>query len=152
MRCCYCGHGESKVLETRSAEEGRVIRRRRECMECNRRFTTLERIEETPLIVRKKGGSLEAFDRNKLLSGLLKACEKRSIPLDTLEELVTTVERDLRSQYDREVPSREIGEMLMARLRNIDEVAYVRFASVYRQFTDVGRFLEELEGLLKRKT
>ncbi|ABZ84626.1 conserved hypothetical protein, possible ATP cone domain protein [Heliomicrobium modesticaldum Ice1] len=152
MRCCYCGHGESKVLETRSAEEGRVIRRRRECMECNRRFTTLERIEETPLIVRKKGGSLEAFDRNKLLSGLLKACEKRPIPLDRLEELVTTVERDLRSQYDREVPSREIGEMLMARLRNIDEVAYVRFASVYRQFTDVGRFLEELEGLLKRKT
>ncbi|MBM7867530.1 transcriptional repressor NrdR [Heliobacterium gestii] len=151
MRCCYCGHGESKVLETRSAEEGRVIRRRRECMECNRRFTTLERIEETPLIVRKKGGSLEAFDRNKLLSGLLKACEKRPIPLDTLEELVMTVERDLRSQYDREVPSREIGEMLMARLRNIDEVAYVRFASVYRQFTDVGRFLEELEGLLKRK-
>ncbi|MBC9783263.1 transcriptional repressor NrdR [Heliobacterium chlorum] len=151
MRCIYCGHSESKVLETRSLEEGRVIRRRRECMDCSRRFTTLERVEETPLVVRKKDGSLETFDRNKLLSGLLRACEKRSIPLHTLEELVSAIERDLRSQSEREVPSQQIGELVMQRLRSIDEVAYVRFASVYRQFTDVGRFLEELETLLHQK-
>ncbi|MTV47570.1 transcriptional repressor NrdR [Heliobacillus mobilis] len=151
MRCIYCGHSESKVLETRSLEEGRVIRRRRECMDCSRRFTTLERVEETPLVVRKKDGSLETFDRNKLLSGLLRACEKRSIPLHTLEELVSVIERDLRSQSEREVPSQQIGELVMQRLRSIDEVAYVRFASVYRQFTDVGRFLEELETLLHQK-
>ncbi|MCW2278866.1 transcriptional regulator NrdR [Heliophilum fasciatum] len=151
MQCFYCGHPESKVLETRAAEEGRTIRRRRECLTCNRRFTTLERVEEAPLIVRKKDGTLQAFDRHKLMSGLVKACEKRPIPLEQLEALVTALERDLRNRCEREVPTVQIGELVMERLRDVDEVAYVRFASVYRQFKDIGRFLEELEGLLARK-
>ncbi|MDD2421765.1 MAG: transcriptional regulator NrdR [Heliobacteriaceae bacterium] len=151
MQCFFCGHGETRVLETRAQDEGKVIRRRRECLVCNRRFTTQERVEETPLLVRKKDGSWEAFDCNKVMNGLVKACEKRPVPLERLEALAAAVERDLRSQYEREVPSRQIGELVMDRLRTVDAVAYVRFASVYRQFQDVTCFMEEVAGLIRRK-
>ncbi|QGG47929.1 transcriptional regulator NrdR [Heliorestis convoluta] len=148
MYCLYCGHSETKVIDTRSAEDGRAIRRRRECSDCNRRFTTLEKAEEMPLLVRKKDGSLELFDRDKLAKGLLRACEKRPVATDQIEALVFSVERDLRNQCSREVTAQQIGELVMEKLRDLDEVAYVRFASVYRQFKDLNRFLEEVERLL----
>lgn len=128
-----------------------MIRRRRECVVCGRRFTTYEKVEETPFMVVKRDGRRESFDRNKILTGLLKACEKRPVSMNTLEAAVDDIERELRSNYDREVSSLQIGEMVMERLRAIDEVAYVRFASVYRQFKDLNRFLEELEKLLGSK-
>lgn len=147
MKCPYCG-AESKVIESRHTE-GDAIRRRRECLVCSKRFNTMERLEVPPLIVIKKDGRRETFDRNKLLGGILKACEKRPVPLDVMEKLVDDVERDLRSSLDKEVPSVEIGERVMDRLRFIDGVAYVRFASVYRQFKDVNEFREQLEQLLQ---
>jgi transcriptional repressor NrdR len=147
MRCPYCGE-ESKVIESRHTDDN-VIRRRRECTVCGKRFNTYERIEFPPLMVVKKDGRREAFDRNKLLSGLLRACEKRPVALADLERLVEEVERDLRSSLEREVPSVEIGERAMEGLRQLDGVAYVRFASVYRQFKDVNEFREQLERLLK---
>lgn len=147
MDCPYCG-AESKVVESRHTEDN-SIRRRRECMACGRRFNTFERIEAPPLIVVKKDGRREAFDRSKVLSGVLRACEKRPVPLAEVERLVADVERELRSALEKEIPSVEIGERVMARLRHLDGVAYVRFASVYREFKDVNEFREQLEQLLK---
>ena len=139
------------MLNSRPAEEGAVVRRRRECLRCGERFTTHERIEERPLLVVKKDGRREAFDRQKLLHGLLVACEKRPISLATLEGLTREIEGELRSRYEGEVPSREIGEAVMQRLQRLDQVAYVRFASVYRQFQDLHRFKEELDRLLQSR-
>jgi len=149
VKCPYCGYEDSRVLDSRPTDEGGAIRRRRECTACLRRFTTYERVEEIPLIVIKKDGRREPFDRNKILSGLLKACEKRPVSLERLDRLVNDVEREIRNSLKGEVESREIGEMAMNRLKEVDEIAYVRFASVYRQFKDVGKFLEELEVLLQ---
>lgn len=151
MRCPYCGQADTRVLESRPAEYDEVVRRRRECASCLRRFTTYERFEEQPLVVVKKDGRREAFDRNKILRGLIKSCEKRPVSTEAIEGLVHDVERSLREQGEREIPSTAIGEMVMDRLRAIDEVAYVRFASVYRQFTDVRHFQHELERLLSER-
>lgn len=148
MRCPFCGEPDTKVLDSRPAEAGSVIRRRRECGACNRRFTTYERVEEQPLYVVKRDGRRERFDRQKILAGLVKACEKRPVSLPTLEALAESVEREVRNTLLEEVPSTTIGDLVMQKLRDLDEVAYVRFASVYRRFTDVERFREELESLL----
>lgn len=150
VKCPYCGEPDSKVLDSRATDEETAIRRRRECVKCGQRFTTYERLDKIPLVVVKKGGQREAFDRNKVLHGLVRACEKRSVPVVKLEELVDDVEKELHGRLEREVSSSEIGEMVMERLRDIDEVAYVRFASVYRQFKDINRFMQELQTLLKR--
>jgi transcriptional repressor NrdR len=147
LRCPYCGHLESKVLDSRAAGDGDAIRRRRECLSCARRFTTYERLEETVLLVVKKDGRREPFERGKILAGLRKACEKRPIPAATLEDVVGRIERDLRNGADHEIPSAAIGERIMRELRGIDEVAYVRFASVYREFKDLDTFREELARL-----
>lgn len=149
MKCPYCS-AESKVLESRHTEDN-SIRRRRECTVCGKRFNTFERIEEQPLIVVKKDGRREAFDRNKVLNGVLRACEKRPVSVDQAEQLVHGVERDLRNSLEKEVHSVEIGERVMEGLRHLDGVAYVRFASVYRQFKDVNEFREQLEQLLKAR-
>lgn len=151
MRCPYCGFPESRVLDSRPTEDGAVIRRRRECIECQRRFTTYEKVDEPPLVVVKKDGRRERFDPDKILGGLLKACEKRPVSSERLDELVRDIEKELRSRGEREVESRLIGEMVMERLRQLDEVAYVRFASVYRQFADLHRFAEEVQRLLKER-
>ena len=148
MRCPSCGHVDSRVLDSRPTDDGSVIRRRRECLACQGRFTTYEKVEASPFVVLKRDGRREAFSPDKVLRGLITACEKRPVPRDTLERLVSEVEREMRSRYDREVPSQEIGELVAERLRAVDAVAYVRFASVYRQFQDVRRFKEELERLL----
>jgi transcriptional repressor NrdR len=150
LRCPFCGNHGSRVLDSRPVHEGRAIRRRRECEKCEQRFTTFEMIEEQPLIVIKKDGSREEFSREKLLRGLIRACEKRPVPLAKLEDLVVDIERKLRQGGAAEVPSKEIGEMVMERLVDIDEVSYVRFASVYRQFKDINVFVNELEELLQR--
>jgi len=149
MRCPFCSFGESKVIDSRAAEEGSSIRRRRECLQCTRRFTTYEVIEESPLMVIKKDGRRELFDRTKLLNGLLRACEKRPIHLNVVETIVDKVEKELRNLMEREVSSRTIGETVMRHLKEIDQVAYVRFASVYRQFADLQNFMQELEALMK---
>ncbi|MCR4397611.1 MAG: transcriptional regulator NrdR [Firmicutes bacterium] len=151
MKCPYCGRQDSNVLDSRPTEGGAAVRRRRECPGCQKRFTTYERPEEQPLLVVKKDGKREAFDAAKVLAGMIKACEKRAIPLDVLERAAGEIERDLRASLRGEVTSKEIGERVMEKLKAIDEVAYVRFASVYRQFKDVGTFLEELERLLGAK-
>ncbi|MDI6870262.1 MAG: transcriptional regulator NrdR [Bacillota bacterium] len=151
MKCPFCGEPDSKVLDSRAIDNETAIRRRRECPRCGRRFTTYERLDELPLIVVKKDGRREAFDRNKVLHGLIRACEKRTVPMERLEALVDEVERDLYGRLDREVSSGEIGEMVMERLRDVDEVAYVRFASVYRQFKDINRFMQELQKLLNKQ-
>jgi transcriptional repressor NrdR len=151
MKCPFCAHLESKVTDSRVATAGDVIRRRRECEGCTRRFTTYERVEEVlPLIV-KKDGRREMFDRQKLLSGLRRACEKRAVPLQKLEEVVDGIERDLIDSGEKEVPSPRIGERVMSRLRALDEIAYVRFASVYRSFRDLDEFREELDRLASTK-
>ena len=151
MRCPYCQHGESKVIDSRDAQDGEVIRRRRECLNCGRRFTTRERVEEVlPLIV-KKDGRREAFDREKLISGLKKACQKRPVSMDAMERIVAEVERELQESGEKEVPASFIGERVMAALKNLDPVAYVRFASVYRSFRDVNEFMDELKGLLGKR-
>ncbi|MDR6226571.1 transcriptional regulator NrdR [Desmospora profundinema] len=151
MRCPFChSMGSSRVLDSRPAHEGKSIRRRRQCEACERRFTTFEMVEEKPLIVIKKDGSREEFNRDKLLRGLIRACEKRPVPMERLQSLVDEVERNLREHNESEVPTREIGEMIMERLVEVDEVAYVRFASVYRQFKDINVFVRELEDLLNR--
>ena len=147
MRCPFCEQDGSKVLDSRALEGGVSIRRRRECLACARRFTTYERVEESPLLVVKKDGRREQFDRGKILAGLRKACEKRPIPAEALEKLTDEIENELRNRGDREVPTVEIGEYIMKALRNIDEVAYVRFASVYREFKDLETFRQELETL-----
>jgi transcriptional repressor NrdR len=147
VRCPYCRHDDTRVLDSRPTEEGSAIRRRRECAMCERRFTTYERVEETPLLVVKKDGRREAFDRQKLLKGLVTACEKRPVPLARLEGMVSAMERELRDQGYDEVPSRVLGERVMDQLRTLDPVAYVRFASVYREFADLEGFKELLERL-----
>jgi transcriptional repressor NrdR len=149
MRCPFCQDAENKVIDSRESHEGSVIRRRRECLACKRRFTTYERVEELyPLIV-KKDGRREAFDRDKIVSGLKKACEKRPVSADQLEETVAAIERLLQGMGEKEVPSSVIGEELMRRLQQLDEVAYVRFASVYRSFRDIAEFMHELKDLLE---
>ncbi|MBP2653074.1 MAG: nrdR [Firmicutes bacterium] len=149
MRCPFCSFAESKVIDSRAAEEGSSIRRRRECLQCMRRFTTYEVVEETPLMVIKKDGRREMFDRSKLLNGLLRACEKRPIPITVVENLVDKVEKEIRNLMEREVASHYIGDVVIRHLKDIDQVAYVRFASVYRQFTDLNNFMQELEALMK---
>ena len=151
MKCPYCGYVESKVIDSRPTDESERIRRRRECIKCGRRFTTYEVIETTPLIVIKKDKSREEFDRRKLVNGMLRACEKRPVPLDVLEEAVRDIEMTLRNSLEKEVPSYKIGELAMEKLRGIDEVAYVRFASVYRQFKDIDSFMKELQTLLSSR-
>ena len=149
MKCPFCGYLESKVIDSRPTDEGERIRRRRECLRCEKRFTTYEIIETTPLMVIKRDGSREAFDRGKLLRGMLKSCEKRQVSLDTLEEAVTQIEQVMQNSLEREVTSQQIGELAMEKLRKIDQVAYVRFASVYRQFKDINSFLAELKNILE---
>ena len=151
MKCPFCGHEEDKVVDSRSSSDGVAIRRRRECLACSKRFTTYEHVEEQPLMIIKKDGRREAFDRHKLLAGLVKACEKRPVSMDDLEQLVDELERELSQQFEREVPSREIGERVMKKLHALDPVAYVRFASVYREFKDVEQFMRELKDLLALK-
>lgn len=151
MKCPFCGYGESKVIDSRPTDEGEKIRRRRECMGCGKRFTTYEVIENVPIVVIKKDKSRQAFDRNKLLNGLLRACEKRPVSLDTLEGIVDDIETKLQNSLDREIPSSQIGVYAMDRLKEVDEVAYIRFASVYRQFKDIGSFMEELDKLIKNR-
>ncbi|MGE5557204.1 MAG: transcriptional regulator NrdR [Bacillota bacterium] len=151
MRCPFCSQPDSKVLESRSTEDGRASRRRRECLKCGRRFSTYERIEGTPIMVLKKDGRREMFDRRKILHGLVRACEKRPVGMEELEKITGDIEQDLRLNWDREVPSKEIGERVMAALQALDEVAYVRFASVYRQFADIERFMAEMENLMTKK-
>ncbi len=148
MKCPYCGYLESKVVDSRPIDEGERIRRRRECMRCQKRFTTYEQVESLPLVVIKKDNSRQAFDRRKLLGGMLRACEKRPVPLSALEKAVDEIENTLQSSLEREVTSKRVGELAMEKLKEIDEVAYVRFASVYRQFRDINTFLEELNRLL----
>ncbi len=151
MKCPYCAHPDSKVIDSRSADEGERIRRRRECLVCHRRFTTYETVETTPVIVIKKDGSREAFERNKLLRGMLRACEKRPISIKELEAAVDDIALILQSEPDKEVPSQRIGTMCLERLAEIDEVAYIRFASVYRQFKDIQSFMRELSEIIDRK-
>jgi transcriptional repressor NrdR len=152
MVCPFCGHREDRVIDSRESKEGDVIRRRRECLKCERRFTTYERSDEVPYVVVKRDGRREKFDRQKVLEGLLKACEKRPVGMAKLAELVDQVEARLADTADRELPTTEIGELIMDRLRNVDKIAYVRFASVYRDFQDVEAFLAELKDLLQRRT
>ena len=151
MKCPYCGNLEDKVVDSRSARENSSIRRRRECLKCARRFTTYEHIESSPLMVIKKDGRREPFERKKLLSGLIKACEKRAISMERLEGLVDEIERELQRNFEKEVASGEIGELVIKKLSTLDEVAYVRFASVYRQFKDVNQFMKEIGGLLGKE-
>ena len=151
MKCPFCSHPESKVVDSRPADEGSSIRRRRECLECHKRFTTYETVESLPLVVIKRDGSRQAFDKAKLLGSMLKACEKRSVPLADLERMAGEIEQSLQNEMEREIPSTEIGELVMEKLKDVDEVSYVRFASVYRQFKDINTFMEELNKLLKEK-
>ena len=151
MKCPYCGDQESKVVDSRHSEDGQSIRRRRECLSCQKRFTTYEIIESVPIIVVKKDKSREVFDRSKLFNGLLRACEKRPVSLDTIEHVVSEIESKLQNSLDREVTSTHIGQLAMDYLKDIDEVAYVRFASVYRQFKDINTFMAELAKLLGEK-
>ena len=152
MICPACGVNEDKVVDSREAPDGVAIRRRRECVSCQHRFTTYERLEETALLVVKRDGRRETFDRKKLLGGVLKACEKRPIPMERVEALVDQVERDLAKEYEREVSSVQIGERIMQKLHDLDEVAYVRFASVYRSFKDINEFMKELKDLIQKGT
>ncbi|MBQ3331080.1 MAG: transcriptional regulator NrdR [Ruminococcus sp.] len=151
MKCPYCGYEESKVIDSRPADEGERIRRRRECLKCGKRFTTHEVIETVPIVVVKRDKSREVFDRNKLTAGILRACEKRPVSVKQIEAMVDSIEAQLQSSLDREVTSMTIGELTMEQLKNVDEVAYVRFASVYRQFKDINTFMDELNKLLKEK-
>lgn len=148
MKCPFCGFLESKVIDSRPAEEGATIRRRRECLACQKRFTTYEIIERMPLVVVKRDGSRQSFDKVKLINGMVRACEKRPVALAQLEKIADEIEQELQSALEREISTVEIGEMVMKRLKGIDEVAYVRFASVYRSFKDINTFMEELSKLL----
>ena len=150
MRCLFCGHLESKVIDSRSTEEGTTIRRRRECLECGKRFTTYEKIETIPMIVIKKDGLRETWDRDKVLNGILRACEKRPVTLSDIEKLIDDIESKLYNMLEREVTSERVGEMVMERLKDLDDIAYVRFASVYRQFKDINSFMDELAKIIKK--
>ncbi len=151
MKCPFCGYTESKVIDSRPAEEGATIRRRRECLACQKRFTTYEIIERLPLVVVKRDGSRQTFDKVKLINGMVRACEKRPVALTTLEKIADEIEQELQSGLEREVKTVDIGEMVMSRLKTVDEVAYVRFASVYRSFKDINTFMDELTKLLTEK-
>lgn len=151
MKCPYCNHSESKVIDSRESKNGLCIRRRRECLSCERRFTTYEKIEEIPYMVVKKDGRRQPFDSQKILKGMLKACEKRPVPLTKLEEIVEEIETKLQDQQDKEMNASEIGKFVMRKLQALDKVAFVRFASVYREFKDVLEFKKELENLLKKR-
>jgi len=151
MKCPYCGHLGDKVVDSRESKEGEVIRRRRECLECGKRFTSYERIDEIPYMVVKKDGSRERFDRQKLIGGLLKACEKRPVSLAAVERVADRIEGTLQDRPEREIATAEIGQSVMEELKALDKVAYVRFASVYRHFRDIGEFMNELKDLLNAK-
>ena len=151
MRCPFCSHKEDKVVDSRATAEESAVRRRRECLKCGKRFTTYEYIEEVSMRVVKKDGRREPFDRKKILSGVIRACEKRPVSMEKMEEIVTLVERGIQKKFDREISSSRIGEMVMEKLKNLDDVAYVRFASVYRQFKDVGQFMVELKDILGKE-
>lgn len=151
MKCPFCENQDTKVIDSRHTEDGHAIRRRRACDNCGKRFTTYEKVEELILMVIKKDGRREAFDRNKIISGLIKACEKRPVPMAEIEKLVDEIERGLNNMMEKEIESAFIGELIMERLRKLDEVAYVRFASVYRQFTDINTFVAEIEKMLTGK-
>ena len=148
MKCPYCGYSESKVIDSRPADENSSIRRRRECLSCGKRFTTYETVESLPMVVVKKDGSRQSFDRRKVLGGMIRACEKRPVPLAELEKIAEEIEQDLQNSMEREISTEAIGEKVMERLRNVDQVAYVRFPSVYRQFQDIDTFMTELNKLL----
>ena len=148
MKCPFCENLESKVVDSRPTDEGQAIRRRRECINCGKRCTTYEKVEEIPIIIVKRDGNRQTYNRNKLLNGILKSCEKRPVSMDTIENIVDDIEKNLYNSLQKEITSIEIGEMVMNKLKNIDEVAYVRFASVYRQFKDVNSFMEELKKIL----
>lgn len=151
MKCPYCGFSESKVIDSRPADENASIRRRRECLSCAKRFTTYETVESIPMVVVKKDGSRQSFDRAKILGGMIRACEKRPVPMADMEKIAGEIEQDLQNSMEREIRSEVIGEMVMERLRTVDQVAYVRFASVYRQFQDIDTFMAELTKLLSEK-
>lgn len=151
MKCMFCGCLESKVIDSRSAEDGTIIRRRRECLNCGKRFTTYETVENTPILVVKSNGTRQAFDANKIKNGIIKACEKRPVPMSRIDKLVEDIQKSIYNSLAQEISSKEIGEMVMKELKDIDEVAYVRFASVYRSFTDISSFLNELESMVKNK-
>lgn len=151
MKCPFCSYKEDKVVDSRATAEDSAVRRRRECLKCGKRFTTYEYVEEVSLMVIKKDGRREPFDRKKILSGILHACEKRQISVEQMENMVTAIERAIQKKTDREISTREIGEMVMERLKKMDDVAYVRFASVYRQFKDVGQFMKELKIILDKE-
>jgi transcriptional repressor NrdR len=152
VKCPYCSENNDKVVDSRESKEGDTIRRRRECLSCLRRFTSYEQIEDIPYMVVKNDGRREEFSRKKLLGGILKACEKRPVPLRKMEELVDAVERELHDREDREVSTSDIGRLVMEKLRDLDQVAYVRFASVYRKFDDIGAFMKELRSLLEQRS
>ena len=151
MKCPYCGYNESKVIDSRPADEGASIRRRRECLSCGKRFTTYETVESLPMVVVKKDGSRQSFDRSKVLGGMIRACEKRPVPLAELEKIAEEIEQDLQNSMEREISTEAIGEKVMDRLLTVDQVAYVRFDSVYRQFKDIDTFMAELNKLLSEK-
>jgi len=151
MKCPFCNHNEDKVVDSRETSEAAAIRRRRECLNCGKRFTTYEYVEKTPLMVIKKDGRREPFNRQKILSGLVKACEKRSVSMERLERLVTEVEAELQKKFEQEVDSQTVGETVIIKLSQLDDVAYVRFASVYRQFKDINQFMRELRDILSKR-
>lgn len=148
MKCPYCEFLDSKVIDSRPTDEGQAIRRRRECISCGKRFTTYEKFEEIPIMVVKKDGNRQSYNRNKLLNGIIKSCEKRPVSINTIEKIVDDIEKKLSNSLEKEVTSIEIGEMVMSKLKDVDEVSYVRFASVYRQFKDLNTFMEELKKIL----
>ena len=152
MKCPFCGHPESKVIDSRPADENASIRRRRECLACGKRFTTYETVESLPIVVIKKDGSRQSFDRQKVLRGMIRACEKRPVSLAELERIADEIEQELQNSMEREIRTADIGEKVMERLRSVDQVAYVRFASVYRQFKDIDTFMAELTKLLAEKS
>lgn len=149
MKCLYCGFLDSKVLDSRATDEGTRIRRRRECVKCGRRFTTYEAVETTPLLVVKSSGNRQVFDENKIKSGIIKACEKRPVPMHKIDEITEDIKKEVYNLLEQEITTKKIGELVMSKLKETDEVAYVRFASVYRQFKDISSFMKELERMLK---
>ncbi|WP_295148146.1 transcriptional regulator NrdR [uncultured Peptoniphilus sp.] len=151
MKCPFCGYGDSKVLDTRPTDEGNTIRRRRECLNCQKRFTTYEKIEQSPIMVIKKDGNRQAFDREKIIRGMIKSCEKRPVSAADIEDAVNNIEKKIENSMKKEISSLEVGEMVMDELKDLDEVSYVRFASVYREFKDLQSFVDELENFVKKK-
>lgn len=151
MKCMYCGCEDSKVIDSRSADEGRTIRRRRECVQCGKRFTTYETIEDTPVLVVKTGGARQSYDPQKVKSGIIKSCEKRPVSMEKIDALVEDITKRIYNSMEQEISSKEIGEMVMEGLKNLDEVAYVRYASVYRSFTDIDSFMQELQKMMANR-